>query len=147
MFDKYLVPLYMLYCMHGELRGRTRFQKLVFLTKEKLKEENHDIDIQFSRLFYGPFSRDLRNSIKTQIKEGTLLECVEESSYGLVYVYTLTDEGRNLVADSLQKGLIDQEVKRHIEEVARGFGDKPLDELIAIVYRDYPQYDPHSTTT
>jgi uncharacterized protein YwgA len=147
MFDKYLVPLYMLQCMHGELRGRTRFQKLVFLTKERLKEENHDIDIQFSRRFYGPFSRDLRDSIKTQIKEGNLLESVEESSYGFVYVYTLTNEGRNLVADSLQKGLIDREVKSRIEEVTREFGDKPLDELIAIVYRDYPQYDPHSITT
>jgi uncharacterized protein YwgA len=147
MFDKYLVPLYMLYCMHGELRGRTRFQKLVFLTKQKLGEENHDIDIQFSRLFYGPFSRDLRDSVKAQIKEGTMLEWFEESSFGLVYIYKLTDDGRNLVIDSLQKGLIEQEVKRKIEEVACEFGDKPLDELIAIVYREYPQYDPHKTVT
>jgi uncharacterized protein YwgA len=147
MFDKYLVPLYMLYCMNGELRGRTRFQKLVFLTKEKLKEENHDVDIQFSRLFYGPFSRDLRDSVKTQIKEGTVSECVEEGAYGLVYLYQLTDEGRDLVVDSLKKGLIEKEVKKKIEEVVAEFGDKPLDELIATVYRDYPRYDPHGTIT
>lgn len=147
MFDKYLVPLYMLYCMNGELNGRTRFQKLVFLTKEKLKEGNHDIDIQFSRLFYGPFSRDLRDSLKTHIKEGTVSEWVEDSSYGLVYIYQLTDDGRNIVADSLRRGLIPQEVKRKIEEVAHEFGDKPLDELIALVYREYPQYDPHKTAT
>jgi uncharacterized protein YwgA len=147
MFDKYLVPLYMLYSMHGELKGRTRFQKLVFLTKEKLREENHDIDIQFNRLFYGPFSRDLRDSVKTHIREGTVLEWVEESSYGLVYIYEITDNGRNLVVDSLRRGLIPQEVKKKIEEVASEFGDKPLDELIAIVYRNYPQYDPHKTLT
>ena len=143
MFDKYLVPLYMLYFMHGELRGRTRFQKLVFLTKEKLKEEDRDIGLQFSRLFYGPFSRDLRDSLKTHIKEGTVEESVYESSYGLVYIYKLTDEGRDLVENSLRRGLIPQEVKKKIEQVAREYGDKPLDELIATVYRDYPQYDSH----
>jgi len=53
----------------------------------------------------------------------------------------------NIVADSLRRGLIPQEVKKKIEEVAHEFGDKPLDELIAIVYREYPQYDPHKTVT
>lgn len=145
MFDKYLVPLYMLYFMRGELRGRTRFHKLVFLTKEKLKEEDHDIGFQFSRLFYGPFSRDLRDSVKAHIKDGTVEEWVEENSYGLVYIYKLTNDGRDLVELSLQRGLIPQEVKKRIEQIACEFGDKPLDELIATVYRDYPQYDPHKT--
>jgi uncharacterized protein YwgA len=142
MFDKYLVPLYMLYCMNSEVRGRTRFQKLVFLTKEKLIEENHDIDIQFSKLFYGPFSRDLKDTLKTATKEGTVAEQLEESSFGLVYIYKLTENGKNLVEDSLHKGLMEKEVKKKIEEVASEFGDKPLDELISMVYRDYPQYDP-----
>ncbi len=132
----------MLYRMNGEVRGRTRFQKLVFLTKEKLKEENRDIDIRFSKLFYGPFSRDLNDTLKAQTEEGTVEERIEESSFGLVYIYNLTEIGKNLVEDSLCKGLIEQEVKKKIEAVANEFGDKPLDELISVVYRKYPQFDP-----
>ncbi len=143
MFDKTLVPLYILYCMDGEIRGRTRFQKLVFLTKEKVKEKNQDIDIEFSRLYYGPFSRDLMTSLKTQSQEGTVKEQLEETSYGLTYIYKLTDPGRNLVENAVKKKLISKEVQQKAKIIAKKFGDKPLDELIAYVYSEYPNYDPH----
>jgi uncharacterized protein YwgA len=141
-FDKYLVPLYVLYCNDGEIRGRTRFQKLVFLTKEKLKEEGQDIDIDFTCLYYGPFSRDLRDSLETQTKEGNVTEHVEESCFGLVYIYRLTDVGKDLVKDSLQKRLIPKEVRKKIKEVSKEFGNNSLDELISIVYKKYPEYNP-----
>lgn len=143
MFDKYLVPLYMLYCMNGEVRGRTRFQKLVFLTKQNLKEEDKDIKIQFSKLFYGPFSRDLMESLNGLKKEGLIDEEVEEGSYGLVYIYKLTSNGTDLVKDSLQKRLIAKQAKKIIQDVADEFGHTPLDELISFVYSKYPDYNPH----
>ncbi len=144
MFDKTLVPLYVLYCMGGEIRGRTRFQKLVFLTKEKVKEKQQDVDIDFSCLYYGPFSRDLMTSLKTQSKEGTVIERLEESSYGLTYIYKLTDSGCDLVGNAIKKKLISKQVQQKAKLIAKKFGDKPLDELIAYVYREYPEYDPHN---
>ena len=144
MFDKCLVPMYMLYCMKGEIRGRTRFQKLVFLTKEKLKEENQDIDIQFTKLYYGPFSRDLTDSLKMQSKEGTVVEVLEESPCGgQIFIYKLTPSGKSFVEGAVQKGLIAKEVRRKIKTVAKDFGGEPLDELISFVYKEYPEYDPH----
>jgi uncharacterized protein YwgA len=143
MFDKVLVPLYMLYCMDGEIRGRTRFQKLVFLTKEKMKEDNQDVNIQFNRLYYGPFSRELMESLKALNNEGLMAEQVEEGLYGLVYVYKLTDNGKTFIKDSIRRKLLDRQAKNKIKFVARDFGQKPLDELISFVYSHYPDYDPH----
>jgi len=143
-FDKTLVPLYMLYCMNGEIRGRTRFQKLVFLTKEKVKEKNDsELDIAFTCLHYGPFSRDLMESLKTQSKEGTVDEQLEENSYGLTYVYKLTDSGLELIENAIGLKLIPKDVQHMAKAVAKNFGEMPLEELIARVYREYPDYDPH----
>ena len=143
MFEKVLVPLYMLSCMDGEIRGRTRFQKLVFLTKEKMKEDDEDVQIQFTRLFYGPFSRELMESLKSLNKEGLIAEQVEEGSYGLVYVYKLTDNGRAFVKDSMSRKLLNRQTKKKIRDVAKDFGQTPLDDLISFVYSNYPDYDPH----
>jgi len=145
MFDKYLVPLYMLYYMDGEIKGRTRFQKLVFLTKEKLKENNKkDVNLEFCRLFYGPFSRDLMESLNSLDKDGLVEEEVEEGSYGLAYIYKLTDNGRKFIKDPAQRKLLDSDTKKVIKLVAKDFGHTPLDDLISFVYARYPEYNPHN---
>ena len=109
-----------------------------------MKEDyNEDVKIQFSRLYYGPFSRELMESLNTLNKEGLMAEQVEEGSYGLVYVYKLTETGKCMVENSLKKKLLDRQVRKQIKDIAKTFGQKPLNDLISFVYSNYPEYDPH----
>lgn len=137
MLDRYLMPLYMLYFTDGEIKGRTRFQKLIFLTKENSSPK---VEITFTPLFYGPFSRDLMDTIEAHIKEGFITEAFEEGTNGIIYIYKLTDNGKSVVEESLKKGLLDDQIKTKITEIASEFGKKPLNELIATVYKEYPEY-------
>ena len=142
MFDEYLIPLYLIYRMNGEIRGRTRVQKLIFLAKEELKQRNLNINIRFTAWAYGPFSRDLMDALKIQVKEGVLLESCEESPWGIVYVYRLTENGRELIESALERGLLEKEVREKVDEIVDKYGSMPLPQLISKIYNEYSEYTP-----
>lgn len=81
----------------GDIRGRTRFQKILYLLKEK---DNIDLDYDFIPYYYGPYSRGLQLEIN-------LLEAADfvqvEAKDDNLYVHSLTEKGKAAAKEIEQK--------------------------------------------
>lgn len=99
---KDLEKLLVLLSAFSEIRGRTRFQKIIFLLKEK---DNIDFDYDFIPYYYGPYCQDLQLEID-------LLEAADfvqvEPEDGNLYVHRLTEKGRQ-AADEIEQRMEDSE--------------------------------------
>lgn len=165
---KRVLPLVLLYAADGHIKGRTRFQKLAFLSDQQL--EDYDIDpFDFTAYDYGPFDDDLYDTLEFLEKEG-LVESKEKPTYGgdIRYDYRLTKKGEvvleeNMPAEKAQTGerafeeLTDDEKSALSEgprklyqmyEVAAAvveeYNEYPISNLIDIVYEEYPEYAKNS---
>ncbi len=78
------------------IKGRTRFQKIVYL----LKNQEINFQYEFRPYLYGPYSVNLKKDIRMLTKLGLLEEESQEIEFdGVVYdryVYSLTEEGRQV---------------------------------------------------
>ena len=70
------------------VRGRTRFQKMMFLLREEMERMGRDdsVELGFVPHHYGPYSRQLQDDIEALIGEGMIEERPEESQAGAVHV-------------------------------------------------------------
>lgn len=84
------------------IKGRTRFQKMVFL----IQEEGIDFGYNFKPYLYGPYSEELGNDVSMLTQLGFLTVNSEEiKSDGVVhdrYAYSLTEEGKE-AANKIQE--------------------------------------------
>lgn len=90
--DKILLILASLFYSDSSIRGRTRFQKIVFLLKEKY---GISFDFEFKPYYYGPYSEELSDTLSLL----TALKFVEEDAeylgMGITrYDYQLTQRGK-----------------------------------------------------
>jgi hypothetical protein len=152
------LPLALLHAADGEIRGKTRFQKLAFLTEMELDEwgiEPYD----FVPYDYGPFSKELLEETETLETEG-LLTITERRTFGGKerYDYRLTSRGVETYDDN------DPEIDWHSDRqsepstpeerfacvddtatsVVDRFGEMPVSNLIDHVYDEYPEYAKNS---
>ena len=122
-----------------KLFGKTRFQKLTFLIQKEA--ERHKIDgpkFKFSIYLHGPFSFQLNDTIADLVHDGLLQEGVQETRDGnYVYYYKLTKEGRNMLKQSQQKGLLTKTDLRLISQIVNQYRHFQLDQLVAEAYRQY----------
>ena len=132
MFEKLLMPLVLANVLGGTLRGKTRCQKLVFLiqkqasTRKVLKEK---FDYELSH--YGPFSNELASVMDELVKKGYLWQETQIAPAGyLRYVYSLTKAGKELLDVATEKNLLAPELTDIIKDVAEGYGDLPLPQLV-----------------
>jgi len=138
MFEDILIPL-VLSDVLGRVRGKTRFQKLVYLIQDKAIAEN----IEASRFNYelshhGPFSAELSSVLDNLDRNGFLKEDVEITPAGYErYVYSITDKGRRLLERSKEKSLLPRRLIEIVNSVANEFGDIPLSELVDEAYSRY----------
>lgn len=118
--------------------SRTRIQKIVFLEK---KEEDLPYTYQFSSYYYGPFSRELAETISSLVADGTLQEreivypYLDEYGPVVEHSYSLTTFGREL-QKVYSKELTRQE-KEKIKKLCDKHDKKSLRELISYVYARY----------
>jgi hypothetical protein len=79
------------------VKGRTRFQKIVFL----LQEQGINIGYKFKPYLYGPYSEELSDDVNMLTGLGFLaIDSEEIKSDGVVhdrYAYSLTEEGKETV--------------------------------------------------
>lgn len=147
---KRLIPLLLAYVNEeNPIDGRTRLQKMVFVLQQQLKEAGEYSDSELYSFFaydYGPFSKELAESIDTMIEQGLLAEHPEEYNEegDLKYLYELEPEGKELIEQAL-----DQEVLQGILDAAaqlktRYNEDLTLPEVIDEVYDDYPEFAENS---
>lgn len=138
MFDEILIPL-LLSDILGSLKGKTRFQKLVYL----IQDEANARDVQGSSFtyelsHYGPFSAELSSALEDLQNLGLLNEEIEETPAGYTrYVYSITEKGRRLLERSKKKVLLSKRLIQIVSEVADEYGDIPLSELVDEAYDRY----------
>lgn len=147
---KRLIPLLLSYVGDEEpIDGRTRLQKMVFVIQQELTESGELDERQIYEFFaydYGPFSKELAESIDRMIEDGLLDEDeVEYDEDGNVkYLYELQPEGQELVEQELDGAEI-QNIVRKARGIKQRFNeDLSLPEVIDNVYAEYPEYAENS---
>lgn len=121
----------------GEITGRTRFQKIVFLLKKKF-------DVAFSYDFvpyyYGPYSADLQHEINLL----NLMGFVEVSpSNGIPYTHMLTKKG-DIIATKIREEYKNDVTLSRLVSNTEYFRDKSTSALITEAKKliEYPKILP-----
>lgn len=115
--EKLILALF--YSPNEEIRGRTRFEKMIYLAKET---GDADFSYYFVPYHFGPYSADLMNDVKTlkrfrQISEKSVPLDEERT----IYLYSLTDEGLEL-AQKIEKEVNKKDLakfKKFIQKTSR----------------------------
>ena len=133
-----LVPLYLMKLSGGVLRGRTRLQKLVFLSQQAL---NGKVDYDFRKAPFGPLSYELYSVVE----QLNVMSFVDEDSDitdsgNEVIIYELTEEGDEFLDFAMNKNLLAPSLQNAIGRVFDQYGDMPYVDLLDKVHADYPDY-------
>jgi hypothetical protein len=139
MFESILVPL-MLAETLDEVKGRTRFQKLVFLIQKTAETENlkERFDLNFEMYLYGPYSQELSLMIDDLVRSDYLKEKIAQTASNYeMHTFRLTNKGEDALADAKAKKLISLKMLEIIGKIGQGYGNLPLKELVAEAYRQF----------
>lgn len=138
-----LIPLALLRASGGEIRGKTRLQKLAFLLDEEQLGDRFDA-YTFKKYDYGPFSKQLLEDVE-DLEEKGLVDIHRTRTVGgnMRYDYKLSDSGMEVVKNinTDDDALV---VFNDAEEIASEYGDLPLRKLIELVYDKHPEYTENS---
>lgn len=138
--DQLLAPLQLIEAHGGAIAGRTRVQKLMFLVQE---EGTGSKPFNYIAYDYGPYSKDLQNSLNTLVDLGLLEEKPgsgrSDSTY---YTYQITAPGKQFIAASKTA----EATKRGVtmKAIQDQWRRKTTDELIHYVYEKFPAYAANS---
>lgn len=135
-----LTPLVLVYTM-GEINGKTRLQKLMFLIQNNVsKKVATKLNYGFDLHYYGPFSAELSSIIDSMVCRNYLHEDLETTPSGyLRYTYRLTPEGQALVEEALQKRLIPSGLIKILRKIIAYYGNLPLGLLVRKAYEQFGQ--------
>jgi len=123
--DKDLIVLAFL--KYGKIVGRKRFQKLIFLAKYK---NGLEIPFNFIMYHYGPYSRDLQNTIDKLVLNGYIKEKITLDENGFkVYSYEITPTGIILV-----NLLLPKEFDNKIKDFLTCYKNKSTNEIVKESY-------------
>ncbi|MEM3136501.1 MAG: hypothetical protein QXW37_07250 [Candidatus Nitrosotenuis sp.] len=133
-----LIPLYLISLAGESLRGKTRLQKLVFLTQ---KESKDVFDFEFEPAPLGPLSHKLNHLLERMIKMGLLKEEIGFTPSGNeVISYKLTRSGKKLLDFGVKSGYVSETIQQSIEPISSKYGNTPYVELLDYVHDEYPEY-------
>lgn len=146
---------YSLWMVHagGEpVRGRTRFQKMMFLLGGEMErmDRGGQTELGFVPHHYGPYSRQLQDDIEGLIGEGMIEERGEESQSGqYMYRYAITARGdgmaRALLEDPRYKKYgLDREAYEAVCRIKERVNGMEIRDLLEEVYAAHPEYAQYS---
>ena len=133
-------------CGGAPVRGRTRFQKMIFLMREQLKDDARVPNLGFAPFDYGPYSKTLQQDIDALTSDNLIREDMPspDQTARAMYTYTITKEGKGrvgrLLADPRYKRYGFKEAYDKLEEIKAEFNDTDLPGLLRHVYAKYPEY-------
>ena len=132
-----IIPLHIISLCGGEIHGKARLQKLVFLSQElSLNRFNFD----FKAAQFGPLSYKLNDAIEKMKRLGLLEERIEVTFSGnKVICYNLTPDGIEMINLGKMK-FLDPEITRANEKVVSQYGEMGHIELLDYVHTQYPEY-------
>lgn len=106
----------------GTIAGRTRFQKIIFLMKNK---DGIPFDYNFIPYYYGPYSAELQLEINL-LEAADLLQVVPQD--GILYMHRLTSEGERM-AEKIERKMEPLE-KEMLESAIKNYRRKSTSSLI-----------------
>ena len=143
-----IVPLAVLRAMDGEVKGRTRMTKLVFLVEDRLVNEDVDlsdtVDLEFYAYDYGPFSKVLLNDLEKLDEEGVISISQGQSFRGKRYDYKFTEPGEAAFEDLVGTNDDTATIAETADEVVAEFGSFGIRELLDYIYEEFPEYQENS---
>lgn len=118
------------------VEGRTRFMQLAFLL---VHETDVDVEYEFRRRNYGPYSDGVHDDLERLDEEGLIdIRRTTTDSGNVKYEYAATGRGEEEAEAVLN------ELERHeadaVVSLAENYGDMPIFILLDHVYREYPEF-------
>jgi len=126
----------------GEIRGRTRFMKLLFLQKTESNMIKGDF-YKFKPGDFGPLSIQFYKDID-ELEHDRLVDVklynyrIADSREGTLWIHRLTPKGEGVAERILKKSPSGTEKK--IQRMLKRFNDMSLLELLKYVYSRHPEY-------
>ncbi len=116
----------------GDLRSKTKFQKIAFLTQFESKLDEYD----FIKHHYGPYSDGL--DLDTVCYPSLIIQKISPSYYSSnrpCYSYYITEQGKNVLSELKQK--LNPETIQLVVTKIKEINEKPLCELLEEVYEKF----------
>ena len=123
----------------GCVYGGTFIQKLFFLIENELFT---DLDLNYIKYHYGPFSRDLRNDVDELVEQGLIRESINISHGHEGHCYELTAKGKNEIQSITDS--IDKKKVKELQEFCSQYINYKPSELLRLVYSKYPDWTENS---
>ncbi len=132
MMEEYVLPLLLARRM-GEVRGKTRFQKLLYIIQRRCQDRNLTLSVfSYEPYLYGPFSEELARTLDELVWKGLLGKKSDRTDAGYrVVIYGLTSKGKEFLEQMAATKMIGPRVMAVIDEVAKKEGGIPLGDLVA----------------
>ena len=124
---------------HGdEIRGKVRFQKLVFLSQISMgKKYNYN----FEPAPLGPLSDRVNYILGRMTELGVIDETIRSTHSGNdVYCYKITDIGREILEFAKKNEVLGKKEIKTIDVVYKKYGQMSYVQLLDYVHNKYPEY-------
>jgi uncharacterized protein YwgA len=120
------------------IEGMTKFEKLVFLSKEEvLKKEKEDVpEFKFEPDRFGPLATELYDEIEYLGSSGLLSKTAQGT-------FAITEKGKSYFENRV-RNRIDPKTVERIQQLKKRWDKKDLGELLRYVYEQYKDYTVNS---
>jgi len=142
---KQAVPLALLYeADNHKIEGKTRMQKLAFLTQERLEESGVNL-YEFIKYDHGPFSKTLLDDLEMYEEKGLVkIERVPTFSRNHRFDYSLTPEGAEVFEDLLEGNETAKTVTETAAAVINEYSGLSIRALMDHIYETRPRFKENS---
>ena len=131
------VPLKLIECEGGHLRGKVRLQKLAFL----VQAECGSVDYGFQPAPLGPLSYPLNATMVRLQDLGMVDETREPTPSGnTVFCYRLTDHGISYLRAMDGANQVDKGLQAAVQSTYEKYGAMSYVDLLDLVHKDHPRY-------
>ncbi len=129
------------------IKGRTRFQKMIFLFQVEMSEKypNRGLDYGYIPYHYGPYSSKLQEDVDDLIADGYLQQKAYQDRLGnYFYEYKPTAKGEKLAEDLLTEDKYADyrfvSAFKILKQVKNDANYTELETLLKKVYQEHPEY-------
>lgn len=131
------VPLKLIECEGGGLRGKVRLQKLAFLVQAECRA----VDYGFQPAPLGPLSYPL-NATMVRLQDLGMVDetCEPTPSGNTVFCYKLTRRGGSLLRAMDDRNQVDKDLRAAVLSTYGKYGSMSYVDLLDLVHQEYPRY-------